>query len=68
MTVLALELLQDVLNEVDVKVFTTQVCVTVGGLHFKHTLLHLQNRYIEGTTTQVIHGNDTGVRTIKAIR
>ena len=43
-------------EEVDktvVKVLTTKVGVSSGGLHLEDTLLNGQERHIEGTTTQV---------------
>ena len=51
--VLALELVDEVVDETVVKVFTTKVSVTSGGLDFEDSLLNGQERNIEGTTTQV---------------
>lgn len=41
-TSLLLELAQDVLDEGNVKMFTTKMGITIGGLDFEDTLLHLQ--------------------------
>ena len=54
-----LERLDNVADKADVKVLTTQVGVTVGGLDLKDTLLDLQNGDIEGTTTKVEDSDDT---------
>ena len=54
---LLLELVDEVLDKDNVKVLTTEVSVTVGGLDLKDTLLHLKNRNIEGTSSQVEDGN-----------
>lgn len=56
---LLLEVLDNVADKADIKVLTTKVGITVGGLDLEHTLLDLQNGDIEGTTTKVIDGNDT---------
>jgi len=58
---LLLELLDDEADEVNVKVLTTKVGVTVGGLDLEHTLLNLENGDIESTTTQIVDGDDTVV-------
>mmetsp|Transcript_13657 Transcript_13657/g.16416 ORF Transcript_13657/g.16416 Transcript_13657/m.16416 type:complete len:685 (-) Transcript_13657:65-2119(-) len=50
---LALELLNEVLDETVVEVLTTQVGVTRGGLHLEDTFLNGQQRHIEGTTTKI---------------
>jgi len=47
-------------QEVDdmvVKVLTTEEGITIGGLDFEHSLLDLQNRNIEGAATQIVNGN-----------
>lgn len=51
--VLALELLDEVVDETVVEVLTTQVGVTSSGLDLEDTLLDGQEGDIEGTTTQV---------------
>ena len=56
---LLLEGLDDVADEVDVKVLTTKVGVTVGRLNLENTLLDLQNGDIEGTTTKIVDGDNT---------
>ena len=64
---LLLELLDDVADKVDVKVLTTKVGVTVGGLDLEDTLLDLKNRDIEGTTTQIVDGDDTVVLLLQTV-
>ena len=51
--VLALELLDEVVDETVVEVFTTKVGVTSGGLDLEDTLLDGQERDIEGTSTEI---------------
>ena len=45
------------LNDDNVKVFTTKVRVTVRRLDLENALRHLKDRHIEGTTTQIEDGN-----------
>jgi hypothetical protein len=66
-TLALLELLEDKFNEDDVEIFTTKMCVTIGGLDFEDALLHLENRDIKGTASQVIDGNDRVVGTVETI-
>ena len=66
-TALLLELLEDVLDENDVEVLTTEVSVTVGGLDLEHTLLHLQNGDIEGTTTEIVDSDDGVVGAVETV-
>ncbi len=67
---LLLELLHKVVHELrqsagvgngkthlNVEVLASKVGVTVGGLDLKHTLLHLENRNIEGTASQIVNSN-----------
>lgn len=51
--VLALELLDEVVDEAVVEVLTTKVSVTSGGLDLEDTLLDGQERYIEGSSTEI---------------
>jgi hypothetical protein len=51
--VLALELLDEVVDETVVEVLTTQVGVTSGGLDLEDTLLNGQKRHIESSTTEI---------------
>ena len=57
------ELINDVVNQALVKVFTAQECVTIGGQYFKlFVAIHIgnfDNRNIESTTTQVINRDFT---------
>jgi hypothetical protein len=55
--VLALELLNEVVDETVVKVFSTKMRVTGSGLDLKDTLLDSQERYIESSSTQVENEN-----------
>lgn len=66
----ALVLLEVVSQEVDnalVKVITTQVSVSAGAQHLKHTVSHLQDGHIKGTTTQVKHEDGLIALALKAI-
>jgi hypothetical protein len=51
--VLALELVNEVVDEAVVEVLTTQVSVTGSGLDLEDTLLDGKERHIEGTTTKI---------------
>jgi hypothetical protein len=51
--VLALELLDEVVDETVVEVLTTQVSVTSGGLDFEDTLLDGEERNIESSSTEI---------------
>ena len=53
-----LEVLDDVTDQSDIEVLTTQVSVTVGGLDLEDTLLDLQTGDIESTTTQIVDGDN----------
>lgn len=58
-TGLLLELANDVADEVNIEVLTTKVSVTVGGLDLEDALLDLKDGDIEGTTTEIVDGDDT---------
>jgi len=51
--VFVLEALRKVVDKLVVKVLTTQMGVTGGGLHLKDTLLDCQERYIEGPSSKI---------------
>jgi hypothetical protein len=46
-----------VANQVDVEILTTKVGVTVGRLDLEDTVLDLQDRDIESTTTKIVDGD-----------
>ena len=50
---LALELLDEVVDETVIEILTTKVSVTSGGLDLEDTLLDGQERDIEGTSTEI---------------
>mmetsp|Transcript_23097 Transcript_23097/g.44273 ORF Transcript_23097/g.44273 Transcript_23097/m.44273 type:complete len:83 (-) Transcript_23097:629-877(-) len=52
-----LEDLHEMLHDTLVKVFSTQVCITVGSNHFKDAIVNRQERNIKGATSQVIDQN-----------
>ena len=54
---LSLEFLDNVSEEMLVKILSSQEGVTISGLHFKNSLLDLQDWDIKCTSTQVIHSN-----------
>lgn len=58
-TSLLLEVLNNVADQSDIEVLTTQVSVTVGGLDLEDTLLDLQNGDIESTATKIVDGDHT---------
>ena len=66
----ALELLDKLVDDTVVEVFSTKMGVTSGGLDFKDTLLDSQERYIESSSTQVENENVpfAGNLLIKTIR
>lgn len=49
--------LDEVLHDTLVKVFTSQVSVTIGGNHFKHAVVNCQQGDVEGATAKVEHEN-----------
>ena len=51
--VLALEFLDEVVDETVIKIFTTKMGITSGSLDFKDDIFDGQQRDIEGTTTQI---------------
>ena len=63
---LALELSdQEVLN-LDVKIFTSKRSVSVCGLNFKNSSRDLKERDIVSTTTQVVDSNDLSISLVEA--
>lgn len=57
-TLLLLELLNQVADEGDIEVLTTEMSVTVGGLDLEHAVLDLEDGDIESSTTKIIDSND----------
>ena len=55
-----LELVKDVVDNDDVEVLTSEMGVTVGGLHLEHATGDLEDGDIEGSSSEVVHG-DHGV-------
>lgn len=55
---LLLELGADVFDEGVVKVLTAEKSVTVGGFDFEDTLLDFEDGDIEGSSTEIIDGDD----------
>ena len=56
-TVLGLECLGHVVDQHVVEVIATEVSISVGRLNLEDTVAQLQNRDIERTAAQVVHGN-----------
>lgn len=54
LAVLLLENLHKVLHHPLIKIFTSQVCVTIGGHHLKNTVVDGQQGNIEGAASQVV--------------
>jgi hypothetical protein len=67
-TSILLEFGKDVLDEGDVEVLTTKVSVSVGRLDFKDAALELEDRDIEGSTTQVVDGHNVFARLVHTVR
>ena len=64
---LLLELADNVVDQRNVKVLTTEVGVAVGRLDLEDTLLHLKDRDIERATTQVVDGDLARVVAVEAV-
>lgn len=64
---LLLEGLDEVADEGDVKVFATEVGITVGRLDLEDTVLNLENGDIESTTSKIVDGNDAVSRLVKTV-
>jgi hypothetical protein len=62
-----LEVISQEIHNALVKVITTQVCVTAGAQHLKHTVANLQDRHIKGAATQVEHQDGLVALALKAI-
>lgn len=62
-----LELVDDVVDENDVEIFTTQVSVTVGRLDLEHTLLHLQDGDIESATSEIVNRDHGRIRLVETV-
>ena len=62
-----LEVIQDMVNEDNIEVFATKMCVIIGRLDLEYTFLHLKHGDIEGTTTEIIDGNNWWVSMIKTV-
>src|ERR1700730_10050972 len=45
-------------NQQIIDVVSAQVCIAIGGNHFKNAIVELQNRNVERATAQVVDGND----------
>ena len=66
-TALLLELLENVLDERDIEILSTEMRVTVCRLHFENALLHLQDRDIKSASTEIVDGDDAGVGPVHAV-
>ena len=64
---LLLELLDEVADEGDVEILTTEMSVTVGRLDLKDTSLDLKNRDIESTTSQIVDSDDVVGSLVKTV-
>ena len=66
-TLLLLELANKVIQEVIVKVLSSQEGIAVGGLDFKHSLLNLKDGDIKGAAAKVKHSDNLVVTLVHAI-
>lgn len=66
-TRLLLELLDEVGDELDVEVLSSQVGVTIGGLDLEDSLLHLKNGNIEGSSSEIVDGDDRRIVLVKTV-
>ena len=64
---LFLELFGQVIDDAHVKVFTAKESIPVGGLHFKQTVVDLQNGDVEGAAAKVINRDGARFLAVKAI-
>mmetsp|Transcript_113992 Transcript_113992/g.157989 ORF Transcript_113992/g.157989 Transcript_113992/m.157989 type:complete len:497 (+) Transcript_113992:667-2157(+) len=64
-TGLNLEFSSKELLEFHIEIFTTESSITVSGLNLKDTTADFEDRDIEGTTTEIVNGNDLTVSLIK---
>ena len=64
---LLLEFFNQKVDQCAIPVITTEVCVTVSGLHFEHTVADFENRYVKRATTEVIHRDHFVLTFIKTI-
>ncbi|QGI60123.1 hypothetical protein CEK27_004094 [Fusarium fujikuroi] len=62
-----LEVLDKVADEVDIEILTTEVGVTVGGLDLEDTVLDLEDRDIEGTTTKIVDSDNAVSLLLKTV-
>ena len=54
-------------EEDDIEVFSSKMGVTVGGLDFEDSLLHLEDGDIEGSTTEIVYGDDRVVGAVQPV-
>jgi hypothetical protein len=64
---LLLELGDDVVDEGDVEIFSSQMSVTVGRLYFEDSLLHLEDRNIERSSSEIIDGDLSRVVAVETV-
>lgn len=62
-----LELLNDVADERDIKILTTKMGVTVGGLDLEDTVLDLENGDIESTTAKIVDSDNAVSLLLKTV-
>ena len=63
-----LEVGNDVADESDIEILSSQVGVTVGGLDLKNTLLDLENGDIKGSSTEIVDSDDLILLLLKTVR
>mmetsp|Transcript_7795 Transcript_7795/g.5846 ORF Transcript_7795/g.5846 Transcript_7795/m.5846 type:complete len:91 (+) Transcript_7795:1345-1617(+) len=54
---LFLKLLNAIIHQTLIKVFTTQMCISCCSTHFKDSIVDCEQRYIKGSTTQIEYQN-----------
>jgi hypothetical protein len=64
---LFLELSDDVVDEGDVEIFSSEVSVTVGRLDFEDTLLHLEDRDIERSSSEIVDSDLSRVVAVETV-
>lgn len=64
---LLLELGDDVVDELDVKVLSSEVGVSVGRLDLEDTVLHLEDRDIKGSSSEIVDGDQASVGAVESV-
>ena len=61
------ELISQIVDDAHVEIFPAEEGVAIGGAHFKHAVADFKNRYVEGTTAQVINSDGAVAALVHAV-